>query len=103
MCKKYLNWHKSGFFLLKMIDVKKNIYINDIVLTQDNSQPQMVNTIAKNLGLSSIISVRTVHSVHSFICILESKKGWKIVYSADGSPCFQLVKAIYGATLFIHG
>jgi ribonuclease BN (tRNA processing enzyme) len=89
--------------IIKKIPLKTKVsLLNNLLPTQDFSKQQMVLEIENLLGSICITSVRTVPDPHSFGCILESKKGWKLVYSGASWSCPQLMKSVKGATLFIN-
>jgi hypothetical protein len=74
-----------------------------IIFSQDPSQQQKVASMVENLELAKLTSLRIVHYVHAFGCIIESKEhGWKVVFSGDSRPCPQLVEVSMNATLLIH-
>eukprot|EP00741_Cyanophora_paradoxa_P019588 tig00021133_g18909.t1 len=62
----------------------------------------LVTKAKEALGLSSLSNVPVIHCTEAYAAILESKTGWKLVYSGDTRPCPALVEAGRGATLLIH-
>merc|ERR1712151_971730 len=112
---------KKRKLITHLVDIKnnyENIPLNDTLnakprscgieekivlkIKQNLSQQLKINRVAEALDFTRIISVRVIQCIHSYGCIIESKKGWKFVYSGNSKPCPQLVKVAKDATLLIH-
>ena len=76
-------------------------FLNSLLIegTQDHAPlPQQL----LDLGLSRLRTVPVKHCAQSYGIVLDSREGWRLVYSGDTRPCPQLVEAGKGATVLIH-
>ena len=67
-----------------------------------DQSPASLHTSIQELGFTSLSTVFAIHIHQSYGIILQHKEGWKLVYSGDTRPCYDLVKAGNGADLLIH-